>query len=466
MINLKRIKSVRPKRLFIAGSFGGDRNQRKRDFCLNPGEAKLHFDQLYLLNSHKSKHLKVEGFKKIHFPAWFFDTKLEPGRFIRGIFAILTLMLSDFQILRDVVVLELNALPFEVKLDRKNGRKLWSAILRGITGLGKVFRVFDRFDICDGDTVVVWSEHMPAMRLLKREIRRRGARLILSEYGELPGTMFFCDRGMFHESWPVQYKEQFQALPISSEEVAEMRAHIEGIVKRRISSKVGQYESGLTLKELNVPEGRPVIYINGAQAQASGLIPRCSSFSKEYSPYFGSNEAMLEYFAELAVKYDWTVLYKDHPNTTNCFSGRQLISDGWGDHVKILGNVDIYEILSLADLTISLGSKTVCLSLFSQVPVLLMGPYSINEDDLMSGVYSGGGSEAAIVSMVQSALRDGVDHDGVTKYFTRMMKYYYYSMDCDDESLFGRGQQRFWKDFLDFMSDGRSVISAKVNIED
>jgi hypothetical protein len=465
IINLKSAKILRPKRLFIAGSFDREINRKKREFCLNSVEARKHFDTLHIFNANESNHINVDGFEEEFFPLWLFNTKKDSGRLIEGLFVFFTLIFSSPQVLREVLILEFKALPFRFKWKRKRLKRIFRMLVRGICGLGQVSRVFRRFSFCDGDTVIVWSEHMSGIRLLKREVRRSGGRLIFSEYGELPGTTFICDCGLFHESWPLRYKEKFSALPISSDEIAEMAKYLENIVNKRISSKVGQYASDLTFDALKVQKGKPIIYINGAQSQASGLLPRCSSFSKEYSPYFASNEAMLKYFSKLAEKHDWTILYKDHPNTCNYFPGRKLRDGAWGGHVKILENIDIYEILVLADLTVSLGSKTVCLSLLNQVPVLLMGPYSINPDNLSSGVYTSDDCEETIISAVQSARRDGVDGDEVTEYFTRMMKYYYYSMDDDAESLFGRGRQQFWKDFLDYMSGGRSVISAKVNIK-
>jgi hypothetical protein len=461
---MKFTKSARQRRLFIAGSFAGKINERKREFWLNSVEAKTYFDTLHICNASVSKKIHADGFEEEYFPTWLSHSKVDSSRLVWGVLSLFLLLFTSPRFLCEVLVLEFKTMSFVINWHPMNAFKILWKFLRLISGLGQVFRSFSRFALCDGDTVVVWSEHLTGMRLLKREVRRAGGRLVFSEYGELPGTTFICDRGMFHESWPLRYQKQFDALPISQDEVGEMQECIQNIVNERISSKVGQYATTATLKALKLPKGRPVIYVNGVQSHASGLFPRSSEFSKEYSPDFDSNDAMLRYFAKLAEKHDWTILYKDHPNTCNYFSGHEVRDSGWGEHVKILGNIDIYEILALSDLTVSLGSKTVYLSLLNKVPVFLMGPYSINSDDLSGGVYSGGDSEEAIISAVQSARRLGVDGDGLAEYLTRMMKYYYYSMDDDADSLFGRGRQQFWKDFLDYMSGGRSVISARVNI--
>ena len=462
---MKRIKNATPRRLFIAGSFTGDVNERKREFWLNSAEAKTYFEALHMLNGDESRHINAEGCEQVYFPTWLCHSQFDVGRLFWGGWALLFLLFSSPRLLCAMLVLEFKTISFAISWHPRAVLRVLCVLLKGICGLGQVFRVFRRFALCNEDTVVVWSEHLTGMRLLKWEALRSGARLVFSEYGELPGTTFVCDRGMFHESWPMRYQEQFCALPVSSDEIGEVQKQIQNIVNEKISSKVGQYATDVTLTALNLPKGKPVIYVNGVQSHASGLFPRCSDFSKEYSPYFGSNEEMLEYFAKLAEKHDWTILYKDHPNTCNYFSGQEIRASALGEHVKILGNIDIYDILSLSDMTVSLGSKTVFLSLLNQVPVFLMGPYSIGSNDLGCGVYSGGDSEEALVSAIQSARCSGVDVERLAVYLTRMMKYYYYSMDDDANSLFGRGRQQFWKDFLDYLSGGRCVISAKVTLK-
>ncbi|CAA6690204.1 Unannotated [Lentimonas sp. CC19] len=465
MLDQTSMKRTAPRRLFIAGSFVGDVNTKKCEFWFNSEEAKTYFDSLHLLSAHSVEKVSPAGFHEVYFPRWLCDAKINSELFYSGFVAMLSLLFRDPLFLWELLVLEFKTKPFERPGRRLKFRRIRRAFLRGISGLGEVFRFFHHTSLCDGDTVVVWSEHLTGMRLLKREALRSGARLVFSEYGEIPGTTFICGQGMFHESWPIRYKEQFGELPVSSDEIAVMKAHLQSIVKGRISSKVGQYATDASMETLELPAGRPVIYVNGVQAHSSGLFPRCSDFSKEYSPDFGSNEDMLEYFAKLAEKHNWTILYKDHPNTSNYYFGQEVPACAFGEHVKVLGNIDIYEILSLADLTVSLGSKTVFLSLLDQVPVYLLGPYSICSDDLGSGVSAGGDPEEAILSALQSARSLDVDHDGLIVYLTRMMKYYYYSMDDDINSLFGRGRQQFWTDFIDYMSGGRSVISAKVKLE-
>lgn len=462
---MKCVKMTLPRRLLIAGSFAGDVNERKREFWLNSAEAKKYFDTLHILNASESEYIQVDDFEEVYFPVWLCHSKADFCRCIWGVWVLLVLFFSSPRILFDVLILEFKTMSFTKGWHPSSARKLLVLSLKGVCGLGLVFRQLHEFSLSDRDTVVVWSEHLTGMRLLKWEALRSGARLVFSEYGELPGTTFICDRGMFHESWPMRYQEQFCALPVSSDEIEEVQKQIQNIVNGKISSKVGQYATDVTLRALNLPKGKPVIYVNGVQSHASGLFPRCSDFSKEYSPYFGSNEEILEYFAKLAEKHDWTILYKDHPNTCNYFSGQEIRASALGEHVKVLGNIDIYEILSLSDMTVSLGSKTVFLSLLNQVPVFLMGPYSLGSNDLGCGVYSGGVSEETIVSAIQSARCYGVDVDSLAVYLTRMMKYYYYSMDDDANSLFGRGRQQFWKDFLDYLSGGRCVISAKVNLK-
>lgn len=451
------------RRLFIAGSFSGDINKLKRQFWTRPKRADKLFDSIVILNSISKPVFMEEGETGFSFyPTWLCQTPPEVKRFLWGLWAFVEFFIKSPSLLRDALVLEYKTMPREHRWKPAITYRIVKMMAMGICGLGQVRNILHKYKITNKDIIVVWSEHLTGMRLLKNEVQRKGGQLVFSEYGELPGTTFICDRGMFHEAWPVVFKQFFKSRTVGDGEVLEMKKYISTVTAKRKSNKVGQYTRDDVKETLELSGEKPVIYVNGVQSHCSGLFPRCSEYSKEYSPYFASNDSILEYFAKLAIKHDWIILYKDHPNTYNYFPSHTVRVRNWGEHVRIVGNVDIYDVLKASDLTVSLGSKTVFLSLLSQVPVYLLGPYSIDSRDLRCGVYSGELSEESILKALKSARCEGVDEEGFATYLTGMMKYYYYSISDDTDIPFSRGKQQFWMDFTDYVSGARSLISDNV----
>lgn len=451
------------RRLFIVGDFLGPLNQKKYKFFLEGAHYSKHYKKLYVLSASRLK-FHVNGGEFISYPAWLRQVEFRLDLFVSGVFRWLLLWFKDPLFFKELLLLELSA--YCHYLDRKRTTRLLKRIpfyARLVSSLAYSERVLRDLEIGPQDTVILWTEHMSGRSLVKRYAQQVGATLLFSEYGELPGACFVCSEGMFHECWPAKYRDLFAALPVSEDDIRLTGAAMEALVQNRESNKSQLYSAAIT-SEVTLPDtGEPVLYINGSQPQASGLLPACSRFSREFSPHFRSNKEVVHYFDDLANKHNWRILYKDHPNTHRFFPHSVLSGNDFSERVRVLKDVDIYDALPRCDLTVSLGSKSVFISLLLGVPVLLLGPYSIHPNDLKAGCYEFSG-EASVIAALKLAVESRVDDSGLREFLTRMAKYYYYNMGINSQSLFERGSERFWHELNEYISGRRSFISANLSL--
>lgn len=452
------------RRLFIFGDFEGPLNQHKYNFFFQGNHFSEHYNKLYVLSS-KGNDLDVKGADFISYPGWLSQVKFRLDLFVSGFFYWMLLLFKDPLFFKELVLLELSAYP------HYNDRKWTTRMLKRIpffaqliTSLSYSNKVLKSLGITTHDTVILWTEHMTGRRLAKRHAQQVGATLLLSEYGELPGTCFVCSEGMFHQSWPAIYRNIFVSLPVSENDIRQTSALADALIQNRASNKSGLYSSSIASEVILPGAGEPILYINGAQPQASGLMPDCSRFSREFSPYFRSNKEVVHYFDDLANKYKLRILYKDHPNTHRSFPHSVLSGNDFSERVQVLKDVDIYDALPRCDLTVSLGSKSVFISLLLGIPVLLLGPYSIHPNDLEAGCYEFSG-EDSVVSALQLAAASRVDDAGFREFLTRMAKYFYYNMSSESDCLFARDSMRFWYDLNEFVSGRRSFITTNLLLD-
>jgi len=447
------------KRLILVGFFSGELNREKRDFFLKGIAQQKNFDHILFLTPHPRKDHEINPHQKIPYPLWLSHHFYGFSSLIIGLLRFVVDWITQPHFIQEIVSLEISA--FSPKNHSIIGkfRERTTALILFFSGLGQITKAFKQTRFNDHDTIILWSEHMTGMRLLKKKLTKTGIKFIYSEYGELPQTIFACNLGMFHDSWPSKAIEQFNKLPLNDADLEIAKTTITQIIENRTSSKSGQYSKNHEIGFM-IQTSTPVIYINGIQEHASGLLPRCSAFSKIYSPAFATNDEILTYFSALGKKNGWNILYKDHPNTCNFYPAQRISAKHREKHVKVLENVDIYEVLDISDLTISLGSKTVLLSLLSGVPVCLLGPYSISSHHLRYGLLSGQDYEANILKLISPPATRRVDNEALLDYTARLIKYYYYSLNIDEPSPSARDWSQFSTDLNEFAAGRRPVLSS------
>lgn len=426
------------------GAYSGDINAKKRDFWFRqlPNHK---FDSVVVvdyngieLRCRKCTMQESEDFYRDPYPDRVKFNQLL-YLFFRSPFLFLGLLVQVFQLLQSK--------------KKRAIRQLLIECLISIRGLAQMIETVRSLNISKKDIVINWGENQTGQRLIAFFAHRSGAKLITSEYGELQRTVFVSESGMFHKAWPYKKAAMFSKLPVSVQDREKAKSYLHNLFGQKISNKT--YTDSLTIKEKILSFNRPVVYVNGVELFASGLTPRILRSSHEYSPKFNSNRHLLKSVLKAAAANNWTVLYKDHPNTL-AYYPLGVITDIKDDRLVILDNVDIYEVMDIADVTVTLGSKVSLLSLSCNVPVVLIGPYTMSEEQISWGLIESTDVEAAIIKALK---RKGVDQEGFIDYTTRMLKYYLYELE-ESNTLFGRNNSNVWHNVEAYLAGESSVIST------
>jgi hypothetical protein len=332
-------------------------------------------------------------------------------------------------------------------------KKLFSFV-KVFNGLGRVYRTSKKVEFGKDDVLVIHAIS-PVADMLTSVAKKGGAKVIYTELGELPLTCFVSEEQSIHHTWPLIESKRFNNLPVNEAEVNEAANVLYNIAASRQSTRPSADESNI-IHNMDL-KNKTVIYINGIYPYASGLEPRDSERSRALSPNYDSNQDLLNHVAEMAERNNWIVLYKDHPLTTKLHPNSIVKSSH--KNVYILEKEDIHEILDVADVTVSLASKSILLSLARGVPVSLAGPYTIPKGAITPGVIEMDDLEASIKANLANTGEQRVNQDQFNKYFARLRKYYLYPY-YGHQEVGMKKPVDVWRDLNEFREGKRRRISV------
>ena len=385
------------------------------------------------------------------FPSFFVFRHFELGMFFKGL-KVAREMRQESQNLFDVVA-EQEKLIATSQMRREKSLLWW---FRLHSGLGVLSSLLDRIEVGESDVFVLWGQNLSVHRVLASWVRLAGAQVIYSEGTELQGSVFASESGILHRSWPMERDVEFRKLPFSEASLEASNGYLKRLSEERFSNK--SYDGDAVAWDEIGASGEPVIYVNGLENFGSGLRPRCSSESKEVSPEFETNEALVREVLRLAEKHNWHVIYKDHPNT---FSVAKELLVKIEDHPRlwILENVDIHEVMDKTDAMVSLCSKVVLLALSRGVPVVLGGAFSVAPENLEFGLIEDPKLETGLLKVLARGKEDRVDRKGLVELTARFVEHYAYRLqDAGWDSE--KDQTTIWSDIGAYLNGEREVIST------
>ena len=314
----------------------------------------------------------------------------------------------------------------------------------------------DRIEVGESDVFVLWGQNLSVHRVLSAWVRLAGAQVIFSEGTELQGSVFASESGILHRSWPMERDAEFRKLPVSEASLAASNDYLKRLGEERFSNK--SYDGDVVAWDEIGASGEPIVYVNGLENFGSGLQPRCSSESKEVSPVFETNEALLRGVLRLAEKHGWHVIYKDHPNTY-CDAKELLVKIEEHPRLWILKNVDIHEVMDKTDAMVSLCSKVVLLALSRGVPVVLGGAFSVAPENLKFGLTEDPNLESGLLEVLMRDKEDRVDKKGLVELIARLIEHYAYRLPgAEWESE--KDETTVWSDIGEYLNGEREVIST------
>ena len=435
------------KRIVLVGHFGGGGEAvRKEEFVKTLAERaqKAKVKLLIIENSGANAGLEIDSSEHIFCVEYACRFPFDLKACFLGVLSILSGFLISFH---DTVEL----LSRECLYAKDYTRSTWiKRFARVVSGWGRMKAVIHGISLSSNDILVTWGEVPTLHQLLRKEADKVHAGQVIAEYGELQACFFLSEAGLFADAWPTTQKPKFQKLELSrkNKETAKLlrcSSRENKISNKQYSDELGDLSSWICQ--------RKVIFVPGLYSLGAGVAPSWSTLARRNSPFFADNLDLLRAVARVAERHGWVVLYKDHPNTSSYTPNRQILEPP-SKNVRILGNVDIYDVLEASNIMVSLASKSVFLALFCEIPVVLAAPFTISGHDLAFEL----ASDEELESKIVDAMDSDVDIQRLDDFNGRLMQYYLYSLNAG-ESYFERGPIDAADDLISFVKGERKHVS-------
>lgn len=212
---------------------------------------------------------------------------------------------------------------------------------------------------------------------------------LITEYGELPGTLSLNKDGIFGDSQIAKNWSEISAKKSTEIALIDAKKYLNEIEVSQSSSRgnsIGDQMLSL-YKELFQSKNttQKIIYVSGVELIASGHL-----FNKEFvKPEMqNANEMLLKHVLSLFSTKEYTILYKDHPLMQNNY-GNLALDNADFNGVVFVNSMNVDNLISIADITITLPSKVIMTCLMYRKPVYAYGDFTIPETVPELGYYTG-----------------------------------------------------------------------------
>lgn len=229
---------------------------------------------------------------------------------------------------------------------------------------GKLFKMITPLRI------YLWNEFYAVHKLIEVVAKKLDICVRYIEYGNIPGTIQVDKFGQMGESFPATHSREFIKLKVSSKEIENAKTILHYLYLSKENRKKQPKGSAWGLLKDRLVFGNPVVLYAGQNDYESGLRPYNCVSEKYHSPIFKSSDEAVIFLAEICKRNNWNLIYKPHPIMAK--AGTALEAE-MPPNVLTVDNVDINEIIDMADVVITILSTTAYVGLIRKKPVLMLG---------------------------------------------------------------------------------------------
>ncbi len=280
---------------------------------------------------------------------------------------------------------------------------------------------------------ILWGKDYSSRLLLLSYLKKNKIPYFISEYGEVPGTISCSQDGIFGETFSTESWMDFSKKNLQKDDIL-YAEHILGYVKENQLSTRSYgnnmyflmkyfYDNSLKKEE---KDRQKIIYVNGAELFSSGLYHnRWHINSKGKNP----NKMLLSHVVSTFNKNDYMILYKEHPMAMKQ-SQNELLNPMDFPTVNFIQDMNIHDILELADIIITFPSKVVITSLLYEKTTFVLGDFTIPYSIPSIKYYTS--TDFQDIKEIYTEV-DYIDNTEFVKFVARLIKY---SLIVYDEKLY------------------------------
>ncbi|WP_154651771.1 hypothetical protein [Sediminispirochaeta bajacaliforniensis] len=216
--------------------------------------------------------------------------------------------------------------------------------------------------------VMMWNGFHAFHHVLRGVCKKREINPFFMEFGSLPGTYVIEQGGQMGESYPARKYREFLNLSVTNEELDSAYKVWAYLYSSRLNRRKQPSNNNINDLKSRLKPGRPIIFYAGQNDYESGFYPYTEQTKEHHSPIFSSSDAAAFFLAELAIKNNWNLVYKPHPMIAK-FTNRNF----YHEQVIEIDEIDINELIDLADITVTIFSQTAYVSLIRKKPTVTLG---------------------------------------------------------------------------------------------
>ena len=283
--------------------------------------------------------------------------------------------------------------------------KMLAFRLSFISGYLYTDRLISQLNCNNNDLFILWGCESSGLLLLINRLKNIGIKYLISEYGEIPGTMSVSKNGIFGNSFLAENWAKIINANIDKHRISSAETYLDRVVTSQSSSRSNSPENNFFQP---IETHKKIIYVSGVELIASGYL-----FNKDYigPKTLNANRALLKNIVSNFSSDDYIIIYKDHPLMQKNFEELTLGPDEFKS-VLFLNDMGVDYLIPMSDITVTLPSKVVMTSLMYRKPVYVFGKFSIPKSMPELGYYTGN-NIGSIKEIIHNSKIDGAIYDRI-----------------------------------------------------
>jgi hypothetical protein len=244
-----------------------------------------------------------------------------------------------------------------------------SLIKRVVRFLYKVNQCRKALRALDVDGVIVWNPHDSKHLIIKELCRLESVRFLAIEGGVVPGTIELDTFGHQFDGAIQRNLARFNSLKVSDVMLDLARDYLTFVRENRFSKKHQSYSKNLDgLRERN----EKIIFLAGVAEGAIDMLSASEKDKSKCSPFYLRERELFRDLIQVARKEGYYIVYKPHPNSKFLPEAITAIDFDLDGH-SIELDADVFDLIDLSDVMVTIGSTVSIHSMLQGKPVVLAG---------------------------------------------------------------------------------------------
>ena len=285
--------------------------------------------------------------------------------------------------------------------------------------------------------VIIWNPFLPFHSIMRQVCQEKEIPCAFMEFGALGGTWALDLLRNEGESGTTADTQNFESA-VSDKEFENARRVCEFLRcsgLNRNPQKDTRHRTAII--KTHCKKGRPVIVYFGQSDYESGISPYTETSKKLHSPVYENSDAALSSLAQICRQSGWTLIYKPHPEML-----RRGLRTKVPPGVMLAQYENIFELIELADVIVTIASQCSYESLIREVPVVMLGYNQLRGKGCAYEAYERDALQPTLFQAIQNKFTEQQRH-AFYRHIAHLLKYALYDDQTQRAIRYGQSPEQF-----------------------